>query len=90
MLASGLIENIAQTCAARLGYFNLISGQPVKIGFIGAVSDLHVARTPQTGETLDTTIWVKEEVFGMTLANAEIRACDETIVTANIKIAIRQ
>ncbi len=90
MLASGLIENIAQTCAARLGYFNLISGQPVKIGFIGAVSDLHVSRTPQTGETLNTTIWVKEEVFGMTLANAEIRACDETIVTANIKIAIRQ
>ena len=89
MLVSGLIENIAQTCAARLGYFNLISGLPVKIGFIGAISNLHIARVPMVGETLDTTIHVKEEVLGMTLVYAETYVGNEMIVKAEMKIAIQ-
>ena len=32
LTASGLVENIAQTCAARMGYINLNSGKTVKIG----------------------------------------------------------
>ena len=72
----------AQTCAARLGYYNLISGLPVKIGFIGAVSNLHILRVPVVGECLDTTIRVKEEVFGMTLVDAETRVGEEVIATA--------
>ena len=89
MLAFGLIENVAQTCAARLGYFNLISGLPVKIGFIGAISNLHIVRTPKIGETLDTVISVREEVFGMTLVDAETRIGEEVIVTGEMKIAIQ-
>lgn len=89
MLASGLLENIAQTCAARLGYFNLVSGLPVKIGFIGAVRNMHVARVPVVGETLDTTIRVREKVMGMLLADAEIRVAGEVIVSAEMKMAIQ-
>ncbi len=89
MLATGLIENVAQTCAARIGYFNLVSGLPVKIGFIGAISNLNVIRTPRVNEVLDTTIRVKEEVFGMTLVEAETRVGDEIIVTVEMKIAIQ-
>ncbi|WP_289200495.1 hypothetical protein [Phocaeicola sartorii] len=62
---------------------------PVKIGFIGAISNLNVIRTPQVNEVLDTTIRVKEEVFGMTLVEAETRVGDEIIVTAEMKIAIQ-
>ena len=72
----------------RLGYYNLISGLPVKIGFIGAISHLHILRTPLVGEYLDTTIRVKEEVFGMTLVDAEIRVDEEVIATAEMKMAI--
>lgn len=88
LLPTGLIENMAQTCAARLGYYNLISGLPVKIGFIGAISHLHILRTPLVGKYLDTTIRVKEEVFGMTLVDAEIRVDEEVIATAEMKMAI--
>ena len=88
LLPTGLIENMAQTCAARLGYYNLISGLPVKIGFIGAISHLHILRAPLVGECLDTTIRVKEEVFGMTLVDAEIRVDEEVIATAEMKMAI--
>lgn len=89
MLASGLIENIAQTCAARLGYYNLISGLPVKIGFIGAISNLHISRVPAIGEKIETTINVIEEVMGMTLVHSKTCAGDEILATAEMKIAIK-
>lgn len=41
--ASGLIENIAQTCAARIGYINkYILKKGIQIGFIGAIRNLTI------------------------------------------------
>lgn len=88
LTASGLIENIAQTCAARIGYINLSKGGTVKIGVIGAISNLNIARTPKVGEKLVTTIKLLEEVFQMTLVEAVIKSGDEELVRANMKIAL--
>ena len=87
--AAGMIENMAQTCAARLGYYNLISGLPVKIGYIGAISGLHISRTPKVGEILETEICVEEEVFGVTLVNGKSRIADQTVMEARMKIVIQ-
>lgn len=88
LLASGLIENIAQTCAARIGYINRMSNEAVKLGFIGAVRNLKINKTPMEGETIYTTIIVKEEVFQMTLVDAIVKLNDEIIVDAEMKIAL--
>jgi predicted hotdog family 3-hydroxylacyl-ACP dehydratase len=88
LAASGLIENIAQTCAARMGYINRLSNESVKLGFIGAIRNLTILRTPREGELLTTTIEVKEEVFQMTLVDAVVRSGEEVLVTAEMKIAI--
>lgn len=85
---SGLIENIAQTCAARIGYINLSIGQPVKIGVIGSISNLTISRTPKVGEKLTTTIQLLESVFNVTMVLASIKIGEEEIVTANMKIAL--
>ena len=42
--SAGLIENIAQTCATRIGWLN--RDKPVKIGVIGSVSNLEIFRLP--------------------------------------------
>lgn len=86
--AAGLVENIAQTCAARMGYINLISNEPVKLGFIGAVRNLVVHRTPMEGELLSTTISVKEEIFQMTMVNATVKVGEEVLVECEMKIAL--
>lgn len=86
--AEGLMENIAQTCAARTGYINLISKKAVKIGVIGAVSNFEIVRTPKVGEQIFTTIEVLEELFQITLVKAVVRCGDETIVQANMKVAL--
>jgi predicted hotdog family 3-hydroxylacyl-ACP dehydratase len=87
---SGMIENIAQTCAARIGYVNkYIMKEGIKIGFIGAVRNMDIIDTPRVGDMITTIVDVKEEVFGMTLATAMIKCNDEIIATTEIKIAIK-
>ena len=88
LTSSGLIENIAQTCAARIGYLNLNAGGTVKIGVIGAVNNFEVFRTPKVGEVIVTTIEVIEEMFQITMVKAYIKCGDETIAQANMKIAL--
>ena len=90
MTASGLIENIAQTCAARIGYVNkYILKKGIQIGFIGAIRNLEVKAIPAVGDTIRTTVDVVEEVFGMILANASIECNGVTMVTTEMKIAIK-
>lgn len=88
--AAGLIENIAQTCAARLGYINLLNNRQVKLGYIGAIRDLEIRRRPRIGETLRTTIENLEEVFRMSLVEAVVRSGDEVLATARMKIALSE
>lgn len=90
MLAAGLIENMAQTCAARFGYLKINSNKPPRIGVIGAINRFHIERMPKVGETIATTIKVKDEVFGMTSVEAECLIDNNIIATAELKIAINQ
>ena len=88
--ASGMIENIAQTCAARVGFYNkYILKKDVQVGFIGAIRNYVVHELPQVGSTITTRVDILEEIFGMTLANAEITCEGRTIATAEIKLSVR-
>lgn len=88
---SGVIENIAQTCAARIGYINkYILKKGIQIGFIGAIRDLKLHRLPKTGEKITTTISVIEEVFGMTLVSASVKIDNEVLANAEMKIAVSE
>jgi len=88
LTSPGLMENIAQTCAVRMGYINILEHDSIKLGFIGAIRDLQVLRTPLVGEHLRTSIEVKEEIFKMTLVGATINVGNEEIVKAEMKIAL--
>ncbi len=88
--ASGLMENIAQTCAARIGYVNkYILKKGIQLGFIGAVRNFEIMELPQVGDIITTRVEVKEEVFGMTLAEATITCKGKTLVSTEMKIAVK-
>ena len=85
----GVIENIAQTCAARIGYINkYLSSSDVKIGFIGSIRDLSFEDLPKVGDELNTTIEVVNEVFSITLVNAKVEIGSRLIASCEMKIAI--
>lgn len=89
--ATGLMENIAQTCAARIGYVNkYILKKGIQLGFIGAVRNFEVIQLPQVGDTITTRVEVMEEVFGMTLAEATIERNGQVIVSTEMKIAVKE
>jgi len=76
---AGLMENAAQTCAARAGN---------TIGYIGAVKQMEVTRFPRIGETLTTEAHVVQEVLNICLMDVTARVGDEQIATTTLKIAI--
>lgn len=89
--ASGLMENIAQTCAARIGYVNkFILKKAIQLGFIGAIRNFEVIELPVIGDVITTRVEVKEEVFGMTLAEATIVCGDKLLAKSEMKIAIKE
>lgn len=91
MSASGLMENIAQTCAARIGYVNkYVLKKGIQLGFIGAVRNFQVHQLPKVGDMLITRVEVKEEIFGMTLAEATIKCGGNILVSTEMKIAIKE
>lgn len=91
MSPSGVIENIAQTCATRIGYINkYILKRGIQIGFIGAIRNFKLTRCPRVGEILITSIDTRQEVFGMTLVDATVMAGEEIIARSEMKIAVHE
>ena len=87
-LESGLIENIAQTCAARMGYFNtIVNPDQVKLGFIGSIKNLNIYRNLVVGELLETQINVQSEVFNIKLVNATVHVGNVLIAECEMKIS---
>lgn len=88
--ASGMMENIAQTCAARIGFYNkYILHKDVQIGFIGAIRDYVINALAPVGSVISTRVDIQEEIFGMTLAQAEVSCEGKILATAQIKLSVK-
>ena len=89
MEEAGMIENIAQSCAARMGFKEKTEPQRdgvIKIGFIGMIKMMELFRNPLVGELLDTTVEIKEEIFNSTLVETTVKSGEETLATCEMKI----
>ncbi|MBR6749009.1 MAG: hydroxymyristoyl-ACP dehydratase [Bacteroidaceae bacterium] len=83
---SGIIEHIAQSAAARIGYIFTRKGEAVPLGFIGSVDKMQLHTLPPVGKQLHTTITVVQEVMGITLIRAEVVCDNEPVAQCNMKI----
>ena len=88
--AYALIEVMAQTAAAQLGYVDkfLRGHNDVRIGYIGSIKRMRIETVPSVGETLITRMEVQEEVMDMKLISAESYVDDRLIASAELKIAL--
>lgn len=87
---TGLIEHIAQSAAARIGYLYTQKGEEVPLGFIGSVDKLKVYSLPEIGMKLFTEITVVQEVFDITLIAAQVKAGEELMAECRMKIFIKK
>ena len=85
----GVIEHIAQSAAARIGFIYTRQGAQVPLGFIGSVDKLKIYNLPEVGIKLFTEITVVQEVFDITLVSAQVKAGEELIAECRMKIFIK-
>ena len=84
----GLIENIAQTAAARAGYAAITQNNPVPLGFIGAIKDLEIYELPLIGAELETEITLLHQVFEVAIISGIIRSAGKVLAQCEMKIVI--
>lgn len=87
--AAALVENIAQTAAAGVGYKALQSNQPVQIGFIGAIRNLVVHELPVTGDLLETETKLVNTVFNVSVVEGTVSANGRLLATCEMKIFLQ-
>ncbi len=85
---SGMLENIAQTAAAQVGYHCKVNNTPVPVGFIGAISKTKVHGLPEAGATIRTTVNILQEVFNITLIAGKIWQDDKLLLECQMKIMV--
>ena len=86
----GLVENIAQTAAARAGYISLLEDKPVSLGYIGAIKNLEIYFFPSTGDKLLTEITIENQIFDVTLISGKITCNEKPVAKCEMKIFINQ
>jgi hypothetical protein len=92
----GLVENIAQTMAARSGFvFSSQIGQAdappnPPIGFIGAITKLNYVKSPPLGSTIQTTIKIEAEMMDVSLVYGESTLNGELLLSCSMKVFLRK
>jgi predicted hotdog family 3-hydroxylacyl-ACP dehydratase len=84
----GLIENIAQTVAAREGYISKLENTPVRLGYIGAINKLAITGFPRIHDDIITEIKIEKQVFNVILISGKIFCNENMIAQCEMKIFI--
>lgn len=86
----GVIEHIAQSAAARIGYICREADRDIPLGYIGSVNEFHLQAHPRVNDTIVTTIEIIQEVFNISLIEAHCCVGDNCIASCRMKIYLEQ
>jgi len=85
----GIIENIAQTAAARVGYICREENRPVPLGFIGAIKNLVIHTIPEVGDQLRTIVSIEHEVMNATVISGRIYSNEKLLAECEMNIFLQ-
>ncbi len=88
LTTAGLLENMAQTAAAKMGYECKLQGKKIPIGFIGDVRDFSFSRLPDVGEELMTEIVIVHQIFEVSMITGSVKVNGEEIANGKMKIFV--
>lgn len=89
MHETGVIEHIAQSAAARVGYICKCKGESFPLGYIGSVDKMKIHSLPLVGSELYTEIKIEQEVGDITLISACVKAGEAIIAEGRMKIFLK-
>ncbi len=87
---SGLLENIAQTCAASFGFLVREEAGEPKIGFIGAMTKVEVYELPPINSTIRTIVVPLHQLGNIYLVKGESFMEGRILLGCEMKIVVTQ
>jgi len=84
----GLLEHIAQSAAARQGYFSQKSGQSPPIGYIGAIQQVDILGLPKINDKIVTKITIKNQIFEVMIVSGTVYCNGTELAKCEMKIYI--
>jgi hypothetical protein len=64
----------------------LNNNEPVKTGFIGAVTNLNITEIPRNGSLLETSIKIENQIFDVTLISGQVSCEGRLVASCEMKI----
>lgn len=84
----GMVENIAQTAAARAGVLAQAEDKPVRLGYIGAIRNLQVNGFPKINDEIITEITIEKQIFDVSVISGKITCNEQVLAQCEMKIFI--
>ena len=85
----GMIENIAQTAAARAGYLCKSNNEEVRLGFIGSIKNMNVYFLPEVGQEIVTEVIQENQIMGVTIITGKVRCNDKLALECEVRIFLK-
>ena len=87
---SGLVENIAQTAAAGVGYICKQENRKVPVGFIASIKDLVIHQLPAEGDELVTEVTVGNQVMAVSIIHGSVYCNGNLLASCEMRIFVKQ
>lgn len=84
----GLLENIAQTCAASFGFLDQQEGAEPKIGYIGAISRVVVHELPPPSVRISTIVMPTHQLGNIFMVTGQNFLDGRLLLECEMKIVI--
>lgn len=85
---AGIIENMAQTAAARAGYEAFFNNSKVKTGFIGSIKNLNIFTLPIVNKTIQTILTPVTDIGNISVVKTEIKINEKKIAECTMTIIL--
>ncbi len=87
IIVEGLLEHIAQTAAAHIGFKHRLKGEDVGLGYIGDIKRCAVSGPmPSTGQSVKTHLKVMSQINNITMISAETKCNETAILSCRMKL----
>lgn len=87
---AGLLENMAQSAAARLGFSYKMKGGKPPIGIIASLQEIQINNYPVPNDELITEITFTDEIMGITLVDCKVFCNNTEYAFCKMKILLRE
>lgn len=86
---SGLIENIAQTAAAGVGYTCKLENKKVPVGFIASIKHIKIHQLPAVGTEITTEVQVINSIMEVSIVAGKVWQDQMLIAECEMRIFVR-